>query len=211
MSNYSKLIIYQYKAKPKAKATIDALMGEIDNIAANLYDLLDQWDIDIARGYSLDIIGRRVGVSRILPNFASKGYFGYLKSINGKPWGDGVWYRYGEKLGDSLSLNDTDFRFLIKAKIIKNFQNGTLPYVLNALRRIISPDSNVEDNKNMTATIYLPLDSLNSLQQYMILQMDILPRPMGVMYNYVNASGKEFGFNGFFNSYGFSDGRFIDA
>ena len=26
-----------------------------------------------------------------------------------------------------------------------------------------------------------------------------------------SASGKEFGFNGFFNSYGFNEGRFIDA
>ena len=57
----------------------------------------------------------------------------------------------------------------------------------------------------------MPLESLNILQRYMIEQMDILPRSMGVKYDFVNASGKEFGFDGFYNSYGFNEGRFIDA
>ena len=211
MSNYSDLLIYQYIKKPKAKATIDAIMGEYDKLADNAIDLLNQWDIDQARGFSLDIIGRRVGVSRTLPSAVSKGYFGYLNSIQGEPWGEGVWYRIGESLGDTLVLNDSDYRFLIRAKILKNFQNGTMDYILNALRFLLTEDANIEDNLNMTATVYLSIASLNILQRYMIEQMDILPRPMGVMYTYINASGKEFGFSGFYNSYGFNEGRFIDA
>ena len=211
MSNYSDLLIYQYIKKPKARATIDALMGEYDKLNENAIDLLEQWDIDKARGYSLDIIGKRVGVSRVLPSAVSKGYFGYLQTINAKPWGEGVWYRRGEATGDALTLNDTDYRFLIRAKIFKNFQNGTMDYILNALRAFLNADANIQDNLDMTATVFLPLESLNILQRYMIEQMDILPRPMGTMYAYINASGKEFGFDGFYNSYGFNEGRFIDA
>ena len=211
MSNYSDLLIYQYIKKPKARATIDALMGEYDKLNENAIDLLEQLDIDKARGYSLDIIGKRVGVSRVLPSAVSKGYFGYLQTINAKPWGEGVWYRRGEATGDALTLNDTDYRFLIRAKIFKNFQNGTMDYILNALRAILNADANIQDNLDMTATVFLPLESLNILQRYMIEQMDILPRPMGVKYDFVNASGKEFGFDGFYNSYGFNEGRFIDA
>ena len=211
MSNYSDLLIYQYIKKPKARATIDALMGEYDKLNENAIDILEQWDIDKARGYSLDIIGKRVGVSRVLPSAVSKGYFGYLQTINAKPWGEGVWYRRGEATGDALTLNDTDYRFLIRAKIFKNFQNGTMDYILNALRAFLNADANIQDNLDMTATVFLPLESLNILQRYMIEQMDILPRPMGTMYTYINASGKEFGFDGFYNSYGFNEGRFIDA
>lgn len=211
MSDYSKLIIYQYATKPKAVATVNAYLDECDTIIANLIDLMNQWDIDQARNYSLDIIGRRVGVSRTLPAFVSKGYLGYLDSIGGEPWGDGIWYRQGESTGGSLTLNDNDYRFLIRAKIFKNFQNGTLDYVLNAMRQLLSDDANIKDNYDMTATVYLPLAALNPLQTYMIQVMDILPRPMGVMYTYVNASGQEFGFDGFFNSFGFNEGAFIDA
>ena len=211
MSNYSDLLIYQYIKKPKAKATIDAIMGEYDKLADNSIDLLNQWDIDQARGFSLDIIGRRVGVSRTLPSVVSKGYFGYLNSIQGEPWGEGVWYRKGESLGDALVLNDSDYRFLIKAKIYKNFQNGTIEYITKALKNIINSAALIQDNLDMTATIFIPIASLNVIQRYMIEQMDILPRPMGVMYTYINASGKEFGFDGFYNSYGFNEGRFIDA
>lgn len=211
LSNYSDLLIHQYIKKPKAKATIDLFLGEYDKLSENAFDLLNQWDIDQARGFSLDIIGRRVGVSRTLPSAIAKGYFGYYESLNGEPWGAGVWYRRGETLGDTLVLNDDDFRFLIRAKIFKNFQNGSFDYILNAMRVILNGQANIEDNLDMTATVYLPLESLNLLQRYMIEQMDILPRPMGVMYNYINASGKEFGFDGFYNSYGFNEGSFVDA
>lgn len=211
MSDYSNLIIYQYAKSQRAKATIDSYLSECDKIIANLTDLMNQWDIDQARGYSLDIIGRRVGVSRTLPAFVSKGYFGYLGSISGKPWGKGIWYRQGESTGESLTLGDSDFRFLIKAKIFKNFQRGNLDYILNAMRSLLSENANVQDNYNMTATVFLPLEALNSLQNYMIEVMDILPRPMGVMYTYTNASGREFGFDGFFNSSGFDEGSFIDS
>lgn len=210
-SPYTNLLIYQYAKKPKAVATINAIMGECDRVIENLTDLLNQWDIDQARGFSLDIIGRRVGVSRTLPAFVSKGYLGYLGSLQGKPWGEGIWYREGDATGDSLSLNDEDYRFLIKARIFKNFQDGTLDYVLNAMRLLLTDQANIQDNYDMTATVLLPLASLNPLQTYMIQVLDILPRPMGVMYTYINASGKEFGFDGFFNSYGFNDGSFIDA
>lgn len=211
MSNYSDLLIYQYIKKPKAKATIDLFLGEYDNLSENAFDLLNQWDIDQARGFSLDIIGRRVGVSRTLPSAIAKGYFGYYESLNGEPWGAGVWYRRGETLGDTLVLNDDDFRFLIRAKIFKNFQNGSFGYVLTAVRAIIGQDAAMKDNLDMTADIYIRSNNLNTMKQYMIEQMDILPRPMGVMYNYFTISGKEFGFDGFYNSYGFNEGSFVDS
>lgn len=211
MSRYSDLIIYQYRNKPKARATIELLGSEAERILENVNDMMNQWDIDSARGFSLDIIGRRVGVNRILPAFVAKGYFGYVQTLDAKPWGEGVWYRYGDDTGGSLTLNDNDFRFLIKAKILKNLQNGTIDYIVNAIQQLLSASANAQDKYDMTVDIFLPLQSLNELQRYMIERMDILPRPMCVKYNFVNASGKEFGFYGFYNSYGFNEGSFIDA
>lgn len=211
MSKYSDLLIMQYHKKPKAVATINAWCNELDKIIENCTDLLKQWDIDQARGYSLDLIGKRIGVSRTLPNYISKGYLGYYGASQAEPWGVGRWYRAGDTTGESMKLNDSDYRFVLKAKILKNFQNGTLDYVIEAFESLIGVASLVEDNYDMTVNIHIPIDQINQLQDYLIKNMDILPRPMGVMYNYINASNREFGFDQFSDTYGFNEGRFIDA
>ena len=211
LSDYTNLLIQQYLKKPKARATIDLWCGELDKAKENIADLLLQIDIDSASGYSLDIIGRRVGVSRQLPSFASKGYFSWLGAKGGKGWNKGVWYRYGESTTGTVVLEDFDFRFLIKAKILRNFQNGSLDYVFDSLVRLFGNNVNITDNYDMTCTILLPLSTLREAQVYMLSELDILPRPVGVKYTIQDIGVEAFGFDGFINSKGFGDGRFIDA
>lgn len=210
MSDYTDLLIQQYIRKPKARATIDLWCGELDVVQENLTDLLTQIDIDSAHDYSLDIIGRRVGVSRELPSYISKGYFAYY-GADGKGWGKGVWYRKGEATSDSILLADSDFRFLIKAKILRNFQDGTLDSLLNALTKLVGTNISVLDNYDMTASVYVPLTTLSPIQAYVLQNMDILPRPIGVKYNFYDIGTPHFGFDGFKVSQGFNEGSFIDA
>lgn len=211
LSDYTDLLIQQYIRKPKARATINLWCGELDKVKENIVDLLSQIDIDNATGYSLDIIGRRVGVSRTLPSFASKGYFAWKGAVGGKGWNKGVWYRYGESTTDTIVLEDFDFRFLIKAKILRNFQDGSLDYILNALVKLFGSNVNLIDNYDMTCTILLPLATLRQAQVYMLSELDILPRPVGVKYTVQDIGVKAFGFDGFINSEGFGEGSFIDA
>lgn len=205
------MLIQQYIRKPKARATIDLWCGELDTVMENVSDLLAQLDIDTASGYSLDIIGRRVGVSRTLPSFASKGYFAWKGAVGGKGWNKGVWYRYGESTTGTVVLEDFDFRFLIKTKILRNFQNGSLDYIFNSLVKLFGDNVNLTDNHDMTCTILLPLSTLREAQVYMLNELDILPRPVGVKYIVQDIGVKAFGFDGFINSQGFDEGSFIDA
>lgn len=210
MSNYTDLLIQQYYRKPKARATIDLWCGELDAVQENLVDLLNQVDIDQARGYSLDIIGRRVGIARELPSYISKGFFAFY-GADGKGWNSGIWYRKGESTLDSISLTDADYKFIIKAKILKNFQDGTLDSVLNALSKLMGSNIGVTDNYNMTANIYAPLSQLSPIQSYLIQNLDLLPRPIGVRYTFFDVGKEYFGFDGFKASKGFDEGSFIDA
>lgn len=210
MSDYTNLLIQQYFQKPKARATIDLWCGELDKVQANLVDLLNQIDIDQARGYSLDIIGRRVGIIREMPSYISKGFFAYY-GADGKGWNSGVWYREGESTTDTISLIDSDYRFMIKAKILKNFQNGTLDSILSALTKLMGSNIGVTDNYDMTANVYAPLSQLSPIQSYLIQNLDILPRPIGVKYNFFDIGKDYFGFDGFRASKGFDEGSFIDA
>lgn len=210
MSKYTDLLIQQYQKKPKARATIDLWCGEMDKVQANMVDLLNQVDIDQARGYSLDIIGRRVGIAREMPSYISKGFFSYY-GADGKGWNKGVWYREGDSTNDTISLTDIDYRFIIKARILKNFQDGTLDSVLNALEKLMGSNVSVIDNYDMTASVYAPLSTLSPIQSYLIQKLDILPRPIGVKYNFFDIGTPYFGFNGFKGSLGFDLGSFIDA
>lgn len=210
MSDYTNLLIQQYFKKPKARATIDLWCGELDKVQANLIDLLNQVDIDQARGYSLDIIGRRVGIVREMPSYISKGFFAYY-GADGKGWNKGVWYRAGDSTSDTISLVDNDYRFMIKAKILKNFQDGTIDSILNALTKLMGSNVGVIDNYDMTANVYAPLSLLSPIQSYLIQNLDILPRPIGVKYNFFDIGKDYFGFDGFRSSKGFDEGSFIDA
>lgn len=210
MSDYTNLLIQQYFKKPKARATIDLWCGELDKVQANLIDLLNQVDIDQARGYSLDIIGRRVGIVREMPSYISKGFFAYY-GADGKGWNKGVWYRAGDSTSDTISLVDNDYRFMIKAKILKNFQDGTIDSILNALTKLMGSNVGVIDNYDMTANVYAPLSLLSPIQSYLIQNLDILPRPIGVKYNFFDIGKDYFGFDGFRASKGFDEGSFIDA
>ena len=189
---------------------MDLWCGELDKVQANLVDLLNQVDIDQARGYSLDIIGRRVGIIREMPSYISKGFFSYY-GADGKGWNSGIWYRAGDSTGDTISLADSDYRFIIKAKILKNFQDGTLDSVLNARTKLMGSNVGVTDNYNMTANIYAPLSLLTPIQSYLIQNLDLLPRPVGVKYNFFDIGKEYFGFDGFRASKGFDEGSFIDA
>lgn len=131
---YQDLLIVQYHDKPKAKAMIKA---EIEETLANLLDIQvrDAFDVDTAVGVQLDIIGKWVGVDRIFKGqmFDNKSWFSltrYNELTNPLQGGfsrfdnfdtlEGGFLTYDFIVSTRNKINDTDFRLLIKLKIIRN-------------------------------------------------------------------------------------------
>ena len=203
-------IIWQYRTKPKALGTIRAIYKETDLTFQNTIKIADILNIDTATGYALDLVGRHVGVSRVLPTAIAKEYFGWLEDDSSLSFGVGEFYRYGDALSASVVLNDNDYRFFIRAKITKNYQNGTIENIVKSIQFVVGNNSNVIDIQNMTMNIIVNSDNLNSLTLYAISKMDILVRPVGVMYEYtVLVNDKSFGFAHDNGSYGFNIGKFV--
>lgn len=95
-------------------------------------DLIQKRDIDSATGAQLDIIGNIVGQPRVLINTDLYPFFGFQGALAAESFGTyynsqlgGYWYSYGGKIGGDVSLNDEQYRLIIKAKIIKNNSKGT--------------------------------------------------------------------------------------
>lgn len=211
--NYSDLLIWQYKL-PNAIAEIDMKSQFWVDFMEDCLKFIDMWNIDTAEKYSLDVLGRIFGVSRASISMTEKDYLTYYEQTGGVGWGVGRWYVEGEAFRETILLDDFEFRFLIRARIWKLYQNPSLDYLTDALQDLTGEDAFIVDNYDMTMKVfYGSAIDLNSFIKFAVENLDILPRPIGVMYTYEQASARYFGFNGeeFENNYGFGVGRFKDA
>ena len=211
--NYSELLIWQYKL-PKAIAEIDMKSQFWTDFMEDCLTFIDMWNIDTAEKYSLDVLGRIFGVSRSSVSMTEKEYLTYFEKTGGLGWGKGRWYVEGEAFRETILLTDQEFRFLIKARIWKLYQNPSIDYLTDALQDLTGVDASIVDNYNMTMIVYYGSGiSQDGFIKFAVENLDILPRPVGVMYTYEQAGVKYFGFNSdeFGNNYGFGVGRFTDS
>lgn len=184
---YSDLLIWQYRNKPKAVSTIKLFENIIGQGFIDLYRLQDVLNIETATGHQLDLVGKHVGQFRVINGYQLRKFFGFRNSLNGlgfsqKRNGGGQWYRRRDPLADSVRLSDVDYRFLIKCRILKNYQTGTLPNLIEACRFIFGPGCRVVDNYDMTVSVYIPSKNTSDFKKFAINHLDILPRQVGVQY-----------------------------
>lgn len=184
---YSDLLIWQYQGKPKALATIKLLEQEIAQGFFDLYQLQNVLNIEEAEGDQLDLVGKHVGQIRIINGYQLRKFFGFQHAVNAMSFsraraGGGQWYRKRDPLADSVRLSDADYRFLIKCRILKNYQTGTLPNIIEACRFIFGEGCRIVDNYDMTVSISVPSASTSDFKKFTINHLDILPRQAGVQY-----------------------------
>lgn len=184
---YSDLLIWQYQGKPKALATVALLEQTIAQGFIDLYQLQNVLNIEEATGDQLDFVGKHVGQLRVINGYQLRKFFGFQHAQNAmsfsrKRQGGGQWYRKRDPLADSVWLSDDDYRFLIKCRILKNYQIGTLPNVIEACRFIFGNQVSVTDNLNMTVSIQLSRRNINDFKRYAIEHLDILPRQAGTRF-----------------------------
>ena len=136
ISYYQDLLELQYNGKPKARNHVRAICESLlaDMI---LWKMQEQcMNVDVSIGVQLDIIGKWVGVDRYFKGSAYEGkrwYAYYDWNEEDQPNGlqGGLWdwnteneqvpiLTYDWIMTVKNKINDNDFRFLIKLKIIKN-------------------------------------------------------------------------------------------
>ena len=196
--SYADLLIWQYKGQSRAVATARLFDTLVAPTWAGFQALLGTYDINNATGVSLDVIGRIVGISRTLTGLSPRSFFGFngdttqtppqtaFPNPNAGPFTQaqhlgGQWYRYGGATADNAVANDDEYRLLIKLKVIKNYQTGTLENVMNALNVLLGgPYANAIDNYDMTVTVYAIKSRVTPFVQFVLDRLDLLPRPTGV-------------------------------
>jgi hypothetical protein len=218
--SYIDLLILQYRNLPKAEQTINALIAKYEE----LYDVIRQFetafDVDSVEGVQLDILGKIVGVNRIVPFSVPKNYFGFDDNSLSCGFADVfddslVVYPFKNVFESdyaSSELNDNDYRFFIRAKIIKNIVK---PYMIDDTNKLSLQDlidflfegkGYIVDNQKMGLILYIDV-SYDTSKLPFIQQLDLLPRPQAVEYKNIISynEGNTFGFNDNINNKGFGD------
>ena len=160
LSYYVGLFTSQYRTgtAKSIQANFAALMQPIADINTCAALINSDYDIDTAVGVQLDVIGQIQGQSRVLP-FQPSG-------------------------GVSPILTDADYRILLYAKRGINLWNGKIQSLYPLWETLFPLGSIIfVDNQNMSATIFLT-GTFSSIQQDMITNGLIVPRPETVLYTY---------------------------
>ncbi|BEO24287.1 hypothetical protein SMQC20_28710 [Serratia marcescens] len=203
------MLIWQYRGKPKARQTVGLLFGESKTAWQSAQAVGEMLNIDTATGYALDLVGRHVGLSRTLKTFVPKEYFGWVGVEAALGFGAGIFYRAGESLKNSSRLKDDDYRFLIKAKVLKNTQRPTMEGITASIKQLLGEGAFAIDSYDMTMNIIVPEKQLTTLRRYALLSLDILIRPIGARYKFIVIESEHpFGWAGDQQAFGFGDGKF---
>lgn len=193
---YVNLLIIQYHNKPKARATIEALIYAL--VASNVYfEVRDAYDIETAVGVQLDVLGKYQNLDRYYRGQDFEGYFSFIlyDEVDAPPadrigfttYADyddsvGEWMNYIKLISDTFVLPDEDFRELLKLRIIQNNSNHSHEEIDDALFRFFGSEVIPDSGGNMIMDYFIT-DDLSELA-FVARQKDVLPRPAGVRLNY---------------------------
>lgn len=148
-------VIRQYKGKPKAEASIKSFIDLVfqDCILDKVKEALN---INTAVGKQLDAIGLIVGETR----------------------------EYQGSLQDPISLlNDEDYRFILKLRIINNSTNCSEYQIREALYNFFGFDIRMHTENNMTMLYILKATATEIAK--IALDKKVFPKPAGVGLDFV--------------------------
>jgi hypothetical protein len=122
-TDYTTLVTSAHNKRSRFMETIALLTGGVASITEAIADVPTAFDVDVAEGAQLDVLGRWVGVSRVQRVPVSTLYFSF--DVPGQGWDQAPWKGAYESSSTTTVLDDDTYRVLIKAKIGGNYWRGS--------------------------------------------------------------------------------------
>lgn len=182
--DYWKTIVSQYANSKILTQLLDNFDQYIDQ-TKNLSDFFDLiWNVNTATGFGLDVWGKIVGVNRVL-TLQSGSFFGFQQAAPNAdtfgPGGESPFFS-GTATTTNYALTDNAYRTLILAKALANISDGSIKSINQLLINIFQGSGGnayVTDGGNMTMTYTFGF-VLTPLQQAIVFNSGVLPKPVGV-------------------------------
>lgn len=153
---YTGLITSKHADKPNFMATVAASVQPFADTLATLNGLNAAFDLDLAQGQQLDILGEWIGASRFVSTALDGVYFSF--DISGLGFEQGVIWSSGEPLTGLIALPDDVYLTLLKATIVANHWDGSISGAYRAWQTLLGPQGYqilIQDNGDMTMVLAL--------------------------------------------------------
>jgi len=125
LEQYLDFITSEHQNKPKFAASLAAAVGPLADLQAFLQTVPSLFDLDNAIGVQLDATGLWIGRRRFIPQPLPNMWFSFDTPFKG--FDEGFW-KGPFDVGTMLDrLDDNTFRRLLRAKILSNNWDGTIP------------------------------------------------------------------------------------
>ena len=156
---YLSLIPAQHRSAPSFTQWISTYLGYTDPLHEILVTLDSYFDLDLATGEQLDILGSIVGVSRVL--------------------------NYTPPVGQSPILEDELYRVIIKCRIIKNHWDGKEETLYALWAKIFDTAIIIQDNQDMSFWVVIVSPITSTIRMRELAEHGyIVPKPQGVRINF---------------------------
>lgn len=153
---YQSLVTSEHQPAPNYMAWLGAMIEPLTVVQSVMDEFINNFDIDIARGVQLDIVGLWIGLSRAVNVEITGVYY----SVNGTV-DEGVDYGILKGPFDPASgivlLPDDIYRVFLKIKIGANHWDGSIPGAYEAFYNVFTDTAYmiIIDNQDMSMSIGL--------------------------------------------------------
>ncbi len=179
INEYLNLITSEHRQKPKFEATVSSNVAVQARVQDLLLSMIPLFDVDVAVGDQLDIIGRWVGTSRDVRVPIPGVYFAWDGAAS-RGWDYGSWAPT-DAPSTLTVLPDDAFRTLIKAKIAANKWDGTTDGAYAVWDEVFSTIKIlIKDNQDMTYQLGFYGGTIDTLTLALVTQGYIPLKPEGV-------------------------------
>ena len=184
VDTYLDLITSQHDDKPVYVETVRASIEPIAFVYDLIASLPEKFDLDVAIGKQLDIVGEWVGRTRRVRVPLTGVYFTWDDTVQ-TGWDAGLWQGPFDPTSGLTLLPDEPYRLLLRAKIEANSWDGSIPDAYR-IWEILFPNNIIfiQDNQDMSFAVGIAGAVLDPLTQSLLIEGYVPLKPEGIRVNY---------------------------
>lgn len=184
LEDYLNLITSEHRDKPVYIATLSIGLTLGVYMESLVNSMTQLFDVDLAVGDQLSIIGQWVGVSNQIAVPITGVYFAW-DDVSSDGWDFGVWQGEFDPTSGIVTIPDDVYRQVIKGKIAANSWDGTTEGMYKVWA-VAFPTLSivVQDNEDMTMDVGISGPPLDTLTKALFVGGYIPLKPEGVRVDY---------------------------